>query len=162
MLSKKSKVPEFVEHFFTEVSDGSSVGVYSCKLCPDVTRKKNGPGFGNLKKHLITTHPDFEENLTRIKNGGTLDSFIDTKLVSRYKWLHWIVNKSLPFNIVEDRETRSLINLPTMGVKLLMKCLEAVTIMVEKKIEKLLPDKFAIIMDGWSSGNTHFVGSIST
>ena len=29
---------------------------------------------------------------------------------------------------------------------------------VESIITKLLPDKFALIFDGWKSGDTHFVG----
>ncbi|MEM9079038.1 MAG: hypothetical protein AAGC43_18510 [Bacteroidota bacterium] len=43
-----------------------------------------------------------------------------------------------------------------------MKYLHKLTIVVEKKVAERLPDKFAIIFDGWSGGDTHFVGVYAT
>ena len=38
-----------------------------------------------------------------------------------------------------------------------MKLLKSLTVEVERKVASKLPNKFGLILDGWSEGNTHYI-----
>ncbi len=63
-----------------------------------------------------------------------------------------------PFSFSEDPLTRKYTNLGSISNKTLKKYMLKMTLIVEKEISKILPEKFALIIDGWSCGTTHFVG----
>ena len=44
-----------------------------------------------------------------------------------------------------------------ISLKSFMRYLPLITESVDKKISDMLPDQFAIILDGWFSGSTHFL-----
>ncbi len=44
------------------------------------------------------------------------------------------------------------------SINTLMKYLAALTERVERKITALLPEKIALILDGWTCGSTHYLG----
>ena len=43
-----------------------------------------------------------------------------------------------------------------------MKYLDRLTTAVEQKIEEILPDKFAIVFDGWTGGDAHYIALFAT
>lgn len=93
--------------------------------------------------------------------GGTLDSFgfINKKTQDMYEWIHWIVNRELPFCEIENQITRQKVKMQPFSVKTLMKYMERLTISVEAEIKTELSNvsSFAIAMDGWSKNNSHFL-----
>ncbi len=68
-----------------------------------------------------------------------------------------------PFSVVENLTFRKLSQFDPITRKTLAKYLEALTSSVEVKTTHLLPDKFAIVFDGWSCGDdTHYVAIYAT
>jgi hypothetical protein len=81
-----------------------------------------------------------------------------------FSWLDWIINEGLPFSTVEKPLTRQYSNLSPISVETFMKAMHEATLLVEKKIKELLPDKFALVFDGWTLDGTssHFIGIFAT
>jgi hypothetical protein len=74
-----------------------------------------------------------------------------------FKWLEWIVMSNLPFQFVEDPLTRKNTKLESITDETVKKYLVLVTESVEKRIADDLPEKFGIVIDGWSDGTTHYI-----
>ena len=153
------KVPEHIKMYFEATKYGYC---YQCKICPNVQKKKSGTSWANLISHLNDKHPDWKEQLKKVKNGGTLDAWVDMDGINSYRWLDWIISENLPFSIVEKETTRSIVSLKKISAKKLKECLHIITRKVENIISDMLPDKFAVIFDGWRAGDTHFVALFAT
>ena len=65
----------------------------------------------------------------------------------------------LPFTFVEKEMTRKYSNLEDISYKTLMKYMHALTKKVEGKIKDEIPDRFALIFDGWTKNSTHYTTS---
>jgi len=74
-----------------------------------------------------------------------------------YKWIHQIVFQNLPFSFVDQEENRANSKLKPTCSKTLKLAMDVVTREVEAHVAKILPNVFALIFDGWSAGDTHFV-----
>ena len=66
------------------------------------------------------------------------------------------------FSFVEDAVVRRHVNIPHICVNNLKNHTEALVKHVEQKITKIMPSKFCIIFDGWTSGDTHYLGVFAT
>ena len=66
-----------------------------------------------------------------------------------------------PFAFVENELTRKYSSVEKITVTTLEKYMHLLTKKVEKVIARDLPDKFALITDGWTSGSTHFLGVVA-
>ena len=64
---------------------------------------------------------------------------------------------NLPFVFVENALTRKNSKLDSIARNTLMKYLKLLSVEFEKKVSKELPEKFGIVIDGWSEGNRHFI-----
>ena len=62
-----------------------------------------------------------------------------------------------PFEFVESDLTRKYTNLQPTCRKTLMKYMHLTTLEVEKAITKSLPDRFALLLNGWTHHSTHFL-----
>jgi hypothetical protein len=148
---------ERVEFFFTE--NNENLGNYFC-ICGKERKQKVGTGYQNLIEHITRSHSDWKELMLETEKGSKskLASFIDTKSSNIYSWIDWIVAENLPFNFCEKECTRKYVRLKSISVESVMKYMELLVIEVEERIKKDLPDKFALVFDGWSEDSTHFIG----
>ena len=145
------------QHFFT-LQEGTSK-IYVC-VC-GVLRWKTETSYANLLSHLRSDHPKFERviNGSRDPTQSEINDFIRPKKALQYfGWYDLIINALLPFNTVEKEPVRRNVNHKPISVETFMEYLPTLTRRVEKQIEAILPQKFALVLDGWSNGATYYVG----
>ncbi|KAH9105198.1 hypothetical protein AeMF1_018909 [Aphanomyces euteiches] len=110
--------------------------------------------------HMKSSHPKFltayADTLQNSKAVLSNFDFVSTKAGSLYGWNDLIVNRNLPFTIVEDEKFRKYTELEWTCKKTLQKTMRSLEILVEKKIADVLPKRFGLIMDGWSSHGTAY------
>ena len=68
----------------------------------------------------------------------------------------------LPFSFVDDPLNRAQAASDAICSKTLKKYMHKLCGKVEKIIAEKLPDKFILLVDGWSRGKTHFFGVFAT
>lgn len=158
-MSVKGK--DIADTFFTNVSPNN----YRCILC-NHNYKVKGSGHTNLKSHVQSKHKeaydDFEKAST---NGTTLDMSkyrYPTKTLRTHAWVEYIVMTLAPFSAVQCKYTRKNFKYDPVSLNTLHKYMEKLIMVVEKEITDLLPSKFGLVFDGWSSGGTHHVGLFAT
>jgi hypothetical protein len=127
--------------------------VWTCRC--KKTRKK-GRGWANLMDHIQREHEDNLDEAKK-KDGGPILQFFTKKFVNQFQWVEWMVKDLLPFSFFEKLTTRKFFRLQSISVESLMNAMSRLTVLVENKIQKLLPDIFSLTFDGWSSGGTHFL-----
>eukprot|EP00171_Calliarthron_tuberculosum_P021824 IDg21824t1 len=79
------------------------------------------------------------------------------KTVHAHGWIDLVVNGLQPFSIVENEVFRRHVRYEHLSTKTLVRYLSKLSTRVEDRIRNLLPEKFALIFDGWTSSDTHFV-----
>ena len=149
---------ELCRRFFTEQEDGK----WRCKCGKELIKKK-GCGWTNLVNHLKSQHPDYNE--IEENKQAKIDNFVslkNKKAENVFGWLEWICVELLPFSTVEKEMTRKYTNLTPICVNTFMKYMNGVVKAVENKIKAELPDKFALVFDGWTTNSTHFVLTLNT
>lgn len=98
---------------------------------------------------------------------STLDEYYTLKTTDStrnlFKWIEFIVMNDLPFSFVENALMRSVSNLRSICIKTLMNGLRKMFVGLKKHIGAMLPKKFGLVFDGWSSGNgAHLLGCFAT
>ncbi|ETN06716.1 hypothetical protein PPTG_12757 [Phytophthora nicotianae INRA-310] len=88
---------------------------------------------------------------------GTLLPWVRQKASTRYTWLEWIVNGNLPLSFVEMESTRRYTKLPPVSTKTLRENMESLTKAVEVHVGNEMPDKFGLMLDGWTHGSEHYL-----
>ncbi|RHY80984.1 hypothetical protein DYB26_014165 [Aphanomyces astaci] len=68
----------------------------------------------------------------------------------------------MPFSFCENDMARRFTTLGTISVTTLMKWMHATCRWMESKMSETLPESFAIVYDGWTSGSTHYVAMFAT
>ncbi len=147
--------------FFTRVSPKYDQWVCNC----GTKRKNTGTGYTNLFSHVQSQHPeDFKNCIEDLPLSSASQNTQDTifykkKTIQVHGWLDVIINGLQPFYIVESEVFRRSEKFETLRYKRLSKYRNALTYQSsEAKIRKLLPMKFFIIFDDWSSQTTYYVG----
>jgi hypothetical protein len=135
-------------------------------------KQKSGTGYTNLKNHITLRHGDNANEELRLRmdgirsqnalNLGVTISKTDPAVINMYRWIEWIVECNLPFNFIIHPKTRALTNLKSVSVNTVKKYMERLVVVVEKEIQTRLPDKFGLIIDGWSDGSDHFMAVFAT
>lgn len=92
----------------------------------------------------------------------SIDVLVPLKASNIYKWMNWITSKLYPLSFVECSLSRMYSNLKPISRKTLVKYMNLTTVEVEKKIALVLPSKFSIVYDAWTSRSSHFVGTFIT
>ena len=87
-----------------------------------------------------------------------------SKTLNVFSWLDWINTDGLSFNFVEKPLTREYSKLEPISVDTLMKYMKELTHELEAKISSILPEKFALVFDGWSldGSSTHYMAVFAT
>lgn len=155
-MSKKFTTKEQVEFYFKKSDDNPEVHVCSCGK---ERKQKAGSGYQNLVEHIKRAHPDWEELMSETAKGSksNLTSLIDTKSSNIYGWIDWVVSQNFPFSFCENAINRKYTKLKPISTETLMKYMDLLVIEVEQHIRRELPERFAIVFDGWSEDSTHFI-----
>lgn len=147
-------------------------------------RKVTGSGYTNLVTHIRNDHPTqyieagngadtspptpvSYDNRTNIRADTAFScqskSFLwKPNTVKVHGWLQYVVHNLRPFDSCENDDVVAHVKYPKMDVDTLLKYMELVTKKVEKKIAKELPDKFAIVIDGWSEAGCYYLGTYAS
>lgn len=152
---------EICQLFFTEFQEGC----YKCK-CGSTRKRKKTAGYTNLMSHLKEKHPDWEQVYADFKkdNPGKKKAapgqifFVNPKVIQLHSWLTWIINRNLPLSAVETKEFRDYSSLDSIGVKTIAKYLRLVDLEIEKTLKNELPQRFGLLIDGWTEETTHYYG----
>jgi len=110
--------------------------------------------------HIYSSHPHYLQEVEDGNKNSLLTNYFHSDHTKNvYGWLRWILTASLPFETVSKEIFRDYTTLSPIAKNTFMKYMELLTKVLEKKISKILPDKFAIVFDGWSldGTSTHFV-----
>ncbi len=151
--------------FFTRVEDSESQWVCKC----GTKRKVTGNGYTNFVSHVQSQHAeDFKAFLA--DNGSTSAStestsyslFYQKKCVAVHGWIDFVVMGLQPFSVVENSVLIRQSKYESINHKTLGKYMQMLTERVERKISRLLPDKFALVFDGRSASDTHYVAMFAT
>lgn len=144
------------EAFFKRESPHSNI--YSC-LC-GTKRRRTGTSYQNLLSHIQSAHPEYEsmlsssDDLTQVQ----LDEYFSTsKSKSLFGWFDFIINGLLPFVFVEKQIIRRHVKHDPPSLSTFMKYLNLLTRHVETKIAAILPNKIALVFDGWSTDSVHYL-----
>ena len=145
---------QIVDHFYVSTD---SKDIYKC-LCGAKRKQNIKNGYHNLISHLQNHHSDYEKAVSFGKQ-STMNEFASTskKTSNIYGWLEWTIMESREFSFCEKDLVRKYTKLEPLSRASLMKYMNMVTVKVENEITKDLPTKFGLIIDGWSSGTTHYL-----
>jgi hypothetical protein len=157
MSSERAKVKSSVLRFFKFCDD--SADKWKC-VCGKLLTQKKGTGWTNLVNHLKAQHPDWqmEQNQAKMENFLDVVSKPTTSAENVHSWLEWICLGMKPFSFLTDPLTRKYSNLNSISINTFKKYMDSVVHHVEEEISAFLPDKFALILDGWTSKcTTHYL-----
>ncbi|OWZ09520.1 hypothetical protein PHMEG_00017770 [Phytophthora megakarya] len=151
--------PKQIAAFYFKPSlaeDGDPTGLQICQACGKARKHTPKTGYTNLESHVKSDHPRFEMEMgdDSVDATGSLLPWVRQKASNRYAWLEWVVNGNLPDSFVEMEYTK----LPPVCRNTLRANMEAVTKAVEKRIGEEMPNKFGLLLDGWSHGTDHYLG----
>ena len=145
------------DEFFKPHQEAKDVWVCKC----GTSRKQTGGGYTNLVSHVRAVHP---EALEEMRNDGHASTVTQTssiythkKTVHLFGWIDLVVNALQPFSIVENPVYRRHVRYEPISTKTLTKYLQLLIEKVEERIKKLLPSKFALVFDGWTTSDTHYM-----
>lgn len=149
----------------TKVDDkGKVISTLKCE-CGNTRNVDLKKGYTNLVSHIKSQHKDWQEVMNAFHSDKVSTSkvttpgfsFVNSKSSKIFSWLEWIIMDNLPFNFVEKQLTQKYTNLEKWSTDSFMKYLCMLTTSVEKIVANTLPEKFGIVIDGWSDGNVHYI-----
>lgn len=145
------------ELFFNKVNDDTDMWQCRCGK----KRKRSNKSYENLLSHIRSAHKGYEKlmvgDLTQQQT--QISSFFNSDVAQNYfGWFNYIINGLKPFSDVESAVVRESMRFKPMSLSTFMRYLPRLVALVEKKISNLLPNKFAIVFDGWTAGTTHYLG----
>lgn len=173
-MNKAIDNADLIRFYFTQSKIDEQV--YFCKndKCINKRGKKSkglkqgkNKGYTNLRNHLRScVGPDFENTYLEFlrKAGGRLDKFAFTSKRDGdvYKIMCWVIMRNQALTEVDDPLTRELFNVEPISSKTLRKYILSVVPIVEDNIREELPNKFCVMLDGWTDNKIHYVAIYCT
>eukprot|EP00171_Calliarthron_tuberculosum_P020075 IDg20075t1 len=83
--------------------------------------------------------------------------FRNTTSKKYFGWFDLIINGLLTFSVCESNVFRSHVKHDSIALSTFMTYLPRLTSNIESRISALLPEKFSIVFDGWTTGSTHYL-----
>lgn len=147
------------QQFFTKHDKGDP-SRWRCRFGKGI--KQKGSGYTNLCNHIRGSHSNLLTTTTSSTCKMPEDLFYSMKTRNIFGWLCFIMLNLLPFSNVEKASIRDHVRYSPISLQTFDKYLDLLTKRVETHISSALPEKFAIIFDGWSSGDTHDVAVVAS
>jgi hypothetical protein len=162
-MSSSNRSKQLCSFYFTSVipNDHAKNGKWVCNKCGK-TKLKSG-GWTNLLNHVRSCVGDsFAVEFDSIKpDKARITSFVlrvSDAEHDMFKWIEWLVMKNLPLSIVDCPLTRSAVRFKPVTSKLLRKHILSLCSIMKDDVKKKIPNRFAIIFDGWTEGTAHYIG----
>ena len=174
--SSSSSMPESKDicvMYFGEEPVDKMRNIWKCKCGKLRKSDVKVNGYTNLMGHIKDKHPDMNE-LLALQSGqatGILDNptnqkqtmlqfLIDPKSNDIYKWIDWVVMDELELSFCEQERSRQYTNLSSLCTKTLKKYVLKLSKAVQRRVKERVAGChcFALIYDGWTEDNTHFIG----
>ncbi|KAE8952353.1 hypothetical protein PR001_g33327, partial [Phytophthora rubi] len=110
-------------------------------------------------QHVRREHPSFEAEMRAATTAETssLIHYARRTPVNRFGWLEWVVKANLPLVFCENPLARRYTSLEPISVETLRALMESVAQLVGLDIAGELPDRFGLMLDGWSHASVHYV-----
>ena len=144
---------DVVHHYFTK-GEGDD---FKCR-CGRIRKQKPGSGYANLMNHVRSEHPTYERDMAS-QISVISRTCVSRKALNIYNWITWVINGNHPLSFVDNQYTRKYTNLEPISSKTLISYMEKLEKVVENAIKSKLPERFAILIDGWSGeDSTHYLG----
>lgn len=155
-----SRNEKLVRLFFHETTEA---GTWIC-ICG--TRRQKKLGWSNLLSHIHAQHghvvtKSFCEKELQNETESPVSPF-STKSIWLNTWLEIVCLRLQPFSIIDDDILLRSVKVEKISMKTLMKYMSKLTKRVENHIARILPSKFAIVLDGWSHLDTHYIAIFAT
>lgn len=165
MVGNSQSNKELVHSFFKRDLNVKDKSIWECKC--GVRRQKNKYGYTNLMSHIRSDHA---QQIALIEGAGAgtdaqaliTSHFQPKKGKNIHAWIEIVVIDLHPFCIVESEVLRRHVSIEPISINTLKKYMTGLVKVVEEKITALLPEKFCLIFDGWSNGDTHYLGVFAT
>ncbi len=121
-------------------------------------------GYTNLTSHVRDKHVQYFRKLqaeigqsSNLSESKPVSIFYSKRTLQLRGWVDLVIGALLPFSVVESPAYRKHIKHEPISRKSPTRYLEKLTSRVERKIAAQLPFRFAIVFDGWSNGDTHYI-----
>ena len=69
-----------------------------------------------------------------------------------------IINRLLLYSFLEKRNIQKHVKHEPPSLNTFMKFLRVLTELVEQNLSRILPDRIALILDGWTTDSVHYLG----
>lgn len=156
---------KMILHFFEKAGPGK----YACrqKKCKGNKPTSAQNGFSNCYRHLerCIGHDFVEQYMKTLVAGKcqqSIQQYINADVVQRFAWIKYIVLTNKPLTDADNPLIRDFGKAHgTVSSKTLRKNILSLYEVLQNTIEKKLPDHFALVFDGWTSGTTHFTAIIA-
>jgi len=140
---------------------------YTCRnqKCGKKYKAAAGHGYDNLYKHLAKCiGPDFRHKYQEMhtKTAPTLAThgFTNQEDNDRYKTIELVIQRDMPLSEVEHPLTREALKYGKVDRTTLTQTILSMKPVIESGIAAVLPQHFALMIDGWSEGVMHYVAII--
>jgi len=166
LMADKITNKQLFEYWFTAIPDTPHTWKCKSEACTRPVKCDISNGYSNIVKHLNSKHNNPIGHFAQVVHNAIiaspehLEHYFNTTQDGKnvYSWLHWIIRDNLPFTFCESAQTRKNSILKPISRNTLSKYLFEITKEVELKVKELLPERFGIVMDGWTEGTTHYFG----
>lgn len=144
-----------IECFFITSSGGGS---FTWNICAKIY-KPNEKGYRNVEGYIERMQiQQFAEFKSCTEQGLPLTAGcgFPTKTWNVNGWLEIVIMCITPFSLVANQFFRKHSGNGKLSVNKFVKYLQIVPKHVKTRIAEALPDRFALLSDGWSAKGTHF------
>ncbi len=154
------------DYFFRPVP--AKPGIWVCKCN---TERKEGRGYTNFVSHVQAQHPE-ALHLLQCDDDGRVSTrsstvlgdnlapslFHSSKAVKTHASIDLVVSGLLPFSVLNNALFKEYLVYASFNTLTCLKYIRKLTKFVEEKISQIFPERFALIVDGWTASSTHYFG----
>jgi hypothetical protein len=153
---------------FFKNTEGTYWECNSCLANVDLNPKE--VGYRNLAQHVIHNHRDYEQRIKdayqqEILCSGPMNAFVQItneipsdRCMCYYSWIDWVVTNHFPLQFVNNQKNRDYTRLDSICYETLRKYILILSEEVALILSEKLPNKFALMFDGWDNGHSeHYV-----
>ena len=144
----------------------SPVIKFECR-CKKTRTQNILSGYSNLVSHVKERHPGYLQRMQQTLDTISTDRNIQMhsqflcvpkQASNLYSWLEWTVMDNNPLSFFEKTLVKKYSKLESVCSKTIGKYIGLLTRKVETLLQKELPGSFGLVLDGWTYGQTHYVG----
>ncbi|KAG3253049.1 hypothetical protein PI124_g2371 [Phytophthora idaei] len=88
---------------------------------------------------------------------GSIINYVHRSFLNLFSWLEGMLKNNLPLSFCENEAARRYSNLDPICVKMLISGMATLTCAVKRIIGTELPDRFGLILDGWTHASEHYI-----